>query len=211
MNDADIVLDAVRRVKAGELKRPTNCVHLEQITAIEPSAVGCEDCLKSGSKWVHLRVCLTCGYVGCCNSSPNKHASRHAKVQLHLNKGLAGAPDWVRDEVRTTMAVNPVAADAFTLVIVAAGQHHKHPGLAGHEPDIAAGMHVVDSDGRRVGDVEAVEIDEVTGRITRIRLDVDGQALLVDLQGRPDGVQQGTRLAVRIPAKAVHRFEGAAT
>jgi iron(III) transport system ATP-binding protein len=49
------------------------------------------------------------------------------------------------------------------------------------------------------------------GRITRIRLDVDGQALLVDLQGRPDGVQQGTRLAVRIPAKAVHRFEGAAT
>jgi FAD/FMN-containing dehydrogenase len=66
-------------------------------------------------------------------------ASRHAKVQLHLNKGLAGAPDWVRDEVRTTMAVNPVAADAFTLVIVAAGQHHKHPGLPGYEPDIAAG------------------------------------------------------------------------
>ncbi|HEY1409687.1 MAG TPA: UBP-type zinc finger domain-containing protein [Promineifilum sp.] len=96
MNDADIVLDAVRRVKAGELKRPTNCVHLEQITAIEPSAVGCEDCLKSGSKWVHLRVCLTCGYVGCCNSSPNKHASRHAKEAGHpVVMSMESGEEWM--------------------------------------------------------------------------------------------------------------------
>src|SRR3954454_5425140 len=58
----------------------TTCGPLDSIQVKElPEAVeGCEECLKSGDPWVHLRICLECGKVGCCDSSPNRHASRHA-------------------------------------------------------------------------------------------------------------------------------------
>jgi hypothetical protein len=60
------------------------CTHLDQIKVTPPAEVaGCEDCLRIGSQWVHLRVCLTCGHVGCCDSSPNKHASAHAAEAAH--------------------------------------------------------------------------------------------------------------------------------
>jgi uncharacterized UBP type Zn finger protein len=51
---------------------------------VAPRSAGCEECLRIGSPWVHLRMCLTCGQVGCCDSSPNRHARSHA--------GLAGHP-----------------------------------------------------------------------------------------------------------------------
>ncbi|HZP87973.1 MAG TPA: UBP-type zinc finger domain-containing protein [Burkholderiales bacterium] len=54
-----------------------NCSHLAQIRDVTPSAAGCEECLKTGDSWVHLRMCLTCGHVGCCDSSKNKHATKH--------------------------------------------------------------------------------------------------------------------------------------
>ena len=59
----------------------TVCGHLDQIRVTELPApiAGCEDCLKIGSSWVHLRMCMTCGKIGCCDSSPNRHASRHAR------------------------------------------------------------------------------------------------------------------------------------
>ena len=53
------------------------CVHLNQIRPVTPSANGCEECLAIGDTWVHLRLCLTCGHVGCCDDSKNKHATRH--------------------------------------------------------------------------------------------------------------------------------------
>ena len=53
------------------------CTHLDTIRTVTPSARGCEECLKSGDTWVHLRICRTCGHVGCCDSSPNRHATRH--------------------------------------------------------------------------------------------------------------------------------------
>ena len=57
----------------------TTCSHLDQITIVPPAEVaGCEDCLRIGGSWLHLRLCLSCGHVGCCDSSPNKHASAHA-------------------------------------------------------------------------------------------------------------------------------------
>jgi uncharacterized UBP type Zn finger protein len=60
------------------------CTHLDQITIFPPDEVaGCEDCLRAGDSWVHLRVCLSCGYVGCCDSSPNRHASAHAGESGH--------------------------------------------------------------------------------------------------------------------------------
>jgi uncharacterized UBP type Zn finger protein len=51
--------------------------HLNMIRDVVPSAGGCEDCLRIGSWWVHLRLCLTCGHVGCCDSSPHRHARQH--------------------------------------------------------------------------------------------------------------------------------------
>jgi hypothetical protein len=60
------------------------CTHLDQVAVERPSEVaGCEDCLASGGRWLHLRVCRTCGRVGCCDSSPNRHASRHAREHGH--------------------------------------------------------------------------------------------------------------------------------
>jgi len=60
------------------------CTHLELIAVERPDSVeGCEECLKTGDRWMHLRVCRTCGKVGCCDSSPNRHASAHARETEH--------------------------------------------------------------------------------------------------------------------------------
>jgi uncharacterized UBP type Zn finger protein len=61
------------------------CTHLDQIhvSALPESIEGCEDCLETGDRWVHLRMCMTCGKIGCCDSSPNRHASRHAHDEGH--------------------------------------------------------------------------------------------------------------------------------
>lgn len=53
------------------------CKHLLGIEPVPARAQGCEECLRLGWSWVHLRLCLTCGHVGCCDSSPGKHATRH--------------------------------------------------------------------------------------------------------------------------------------
>lgn len=54
------------------------CAHLDQIRNVPPlTPQGCEECLATGDKWVHLRLCLVCGHVGCCDSSKNKHARKH--------------------------------------------------------------------------------------------------------------------------------------
>lgn len=54
------------------------CEHLVTLRAVEPSTTrGCEDCLAMGGRWVHLRMCKECGHAGCCDSSPNKHATAH--------------------------------------------------------------------------------------------------------------------------------------
>ena len=59
------------------------CSHLDTIRTVKPSARGCEECLKLGSPWVHLRLCRTCGHVGCCDSSPHKHATKHFHTTGH--------------------------------------------------------------------------------------------------------------------------------
>ena len=62
-----------------------SCTHLDRIevTELPESVDGCEECLESGDPWLHLRICLECGKVGCCDSSPNRHASRHAREAAH--------------------------------------------------------------------------------------------------------------------------------
>ena len=59
------------------------CSHEKAIRDVTPSARGCEECLKTGSKWVHLRLCRTCGHVGCCDDSPNRHATKHFHATGH--------------------------------------------------------------------------------------------------------------------------------
>ncbi len=61
----------------------TTCEHLSQIVSVTPSADGCEDCLKIGGRWVHLRLCMSCGHVGCCDNSPNRHATKHYNATTH--------------------------------------------------------------------------------------------------------------------------------
>jgi uncharacterized UBP type Zn finger protein len=73
------------------------CTHLEHVLVTElPASVdGCEECLASGDGWVHLRICLECGKVGCCDSSPNKHASAHARDSGHpIIRSLEPGEDW---------------------------------------------------------------------------------------------------------------------
>jgi|SRR5580704_2899172 uncharacterized UBP type Zn finger protein len=61
------------------------CAHAAQATIVEVRrpGKGCEDCLKIGGQWVHLRECLTCGHVACCDSSPNRHATKHFRSSGH--------------------------------------------------------------------------------------------------------------------------------
>jgi uncharacterized UBP type Zn finger protein len=71
------------------------CTHLDQIRDVTPSSEGCEECLKIGSTWVHLRMCMTCGKVGCCDSSPNKHARAHFQEAGHpIVESAEPYEDW---------------------------------------------------------------------------------------------------------------------
>jgi uncharacterized UBP type Zn finger protein len=69
-------------LESGELDT-TTCSHTHLIENVEASSSGCEDCLKIGSYWINLRICLICGHVGCCDSSPNKHATAHVHATKH--------------------------------------------------------------------------------------------------------------------------------
>jgi hypothetical protein len=83
------------------------CTHLGTVTVIDvptrEQVPGCEECLKIGGHWVHLRVCRNCGKVGCCDSSPNRHASRHAREDQHpIFSSIEPGENWswcVIDEV----------------------------------------------------------------------------------------------------------------
>ena len=61
----------------------TPCPHFSEIRRVSARTRGCEECLKTGDPWLHLRLCLTCGHVGCCDSSPNKHATKHYHGTRH--------------------------------------------------------------------------------------------------------------------------------
>ena len=71
------------------------CSHLETIQEASPSGDGCEECLRDGSAWVHLRRCTMCGHVGCCDSSPNRHATAHFRATGHpLIQSFEPDQDW---------------------------------------------------------------------------------------------------------------------
>jgi uncharacterized UBP type Zn finger protein len=72
-----------------------SCEHFSEIQTYTGNTSGCEECLKTGDKWVHLRLCLTCGHVGCCDSSINKHATKHFHDTGHpLMKSAEPGETW---------------------------------------------------------------------------------------------------------------------
>jgi uncharacterized UBP type Zn finger protein len=75
---------------------PDTCSHLDDVDrAATPSSEGCEDCLRTGGYWVHLRMCRHCGHVGCCDSSPSKHATAHFHSAGHpLVSSFEPGEDW---------------------------------------------------------------------------------------------------------------------
>jgi uncharacterized UBP type Zn finger protein len=76
------------------------CSDLEKLAdparaAVKPSGTGCKECLEAGDEWVHLRLCMTCGHLGCCDSSPNRHASKHFHRTKHPTiKAYEPGEDW---------------------------------------------------------------------------------------------------------------------
>jgi uncharacterized UBP type Zn finger protein len=71
------------------------CTHITEVEPVSPSSEGCEDCLRSGGRWVHLRMCQSCGHVGCCDSSPNRHATAHYGETRHpLIRSFEPGEDW---------------------------------------------------------------------------------------------------------------------
>jgi uncharacterized UBP type Zn finger protein len=72
------------------------CKHFDEVKDVIPSSNGCFDCLKMGDKWFHLRICMECGYVGCCDNSKNKHATKHFKKTKHpVIKSFQKGENWM--------------------------------------------------------------------------------------------------------------------
>lgn len=72
------------------------CSHLDQVQDVDPRTPdGCEECLKMGTSWVHLRMCLSCGHIGCCDQSQGKHATRHFHSSAHpIIRSYEPGEDW---------------------------------------------------------------------------------------------------------------------
>jgi uncharacterized UBP type Zn finger protein len=72
------------------------CDHISMIRNVRPSSTGCEDCLAAGRRdWVHLRLCMTCGHVGCCDNSPGRHATKHFLATSHpVIRSFEPGEDW---------------------------------------------------------------------------------------------------------------------
>jgi uncharacterized UBP type Zn finger protein len=71
------------------------CDHLASIRSVTPHSAGCEECLRMGDTWVHLRLCLSCGHVGCCDSSKNRHATKHYRSTTHpIVRSLEPGEHW---------------------------------------------------------------------------------------------------------------------
>src|SRR3954463_13863126 len=72
-----------------------SCEHLDHIHDVDPVATGCVECLRTGGAWMHLRRCTECGNVGCCDQSPNKHATAHFHETAHpIIQSFEQGEDW---------------------------------------------------------------------------------------------------------------------
>ena len=91
-----------------------SCRHVTALKPVPPRAKGCEECLRIGSPWVHLRLCLSCGHVGCCDSSPNRHATKHFHVTEHaVIASFEPGERWVWCYVQQAMLDVPKKAEPY--------------------------------------------------------------------------------------------------
>ena len=91
---------AVQRVTG----RSPSCSHVSAVRNVPPASEGCVQCLASGDSWMHLRTCMTCGQVGCCDSSKNRHAQRHADAVGHpIVRSAEPGQDWAWCYVEETL------------------------------------------------------------------------------------------------------------
>jgi tellurite resistance protein TerC len=89
--------------------RAKSCTHRNEIAAVEPNTKGCEECLKRGDRWVQLRMCLKCGHVGCCDSSKNRHATKHFQSTGHpVMRSIQPGESWKWCYVDKAMVDEPV-------------------------------------------------------------------------------------------------------
>lgn len=88
------------------------CSHLKQTPKITSTKTHvCEDCIKTGDSWVHLRMCMDCGHVGCCDSSKNKHATKHFHASKHpVIRSVEPGESWTWCYVDELMGELPVAS-----------------------------------------------------------------------------------------------------
>ena len=101
------------------------CTHLGEMKVVQPSANGCEDCLRIGDKWVHLRLCVECGHVGCCDSSKNKHATKHFHTSHHaIVKSFEPGEDWGWCYAEQ-LEIDPESTPAFRAILEQLIQHQR--------------------------------------------------------------------------------------
>jgi uncharacterized UBP type Zn finger protein len=84
-----------RCIQPTSIRRARTCEHVKLIQDVTPSGEGCKECLEMGDTWVHLRLCLICGHVGCCDQSKNKHATKHFHETGHpIIESFEPGEDW---------------------------------------------------------------------------------------------------------------------
>jgi len=119
---------------------PNKCNHVAGIREVTPSALGCEECLKTGSVWVHLRLCRTCGHVGCCDSSPNRHATKHFHATHHPIIEAYDPPEgwgWCYNRRGDARSVGPHhAAQRSDSALCLSGYRTNDPNVERYDPDL---------------------------------------------------------------------------
>jgi hypothetical protein len=92
---------------------PSRCQHQNGVRDVTPLTLGCEECLKLGQEWFHLRLCRTCGHMGCCDQSPGRHATGHYRATKHpIIEGYDPPEAWgwcFADEVILDLPGEPTA------------------------------------------------------------------------------------------------------
>ena len=120
------------------------CAHLSQIHNVEPGSLGCEECLEAGDSWVHLRVCMECGHVGCCDESKNKHAGRHFHATNHaIIRSFEPGEDWLWCYVDQMVIYESSRAPGQVSIATTREFLEKSPlfsGLAPHDMDLLVKM-----------------------------------------------------------------------
>jgi uncharacterized UBP type Zn finger protein len=88
-----------------------NCPHVDLVEPVKPTSTVCDQCVAKGDRWVHLRACLSCGQVGCCDQSKNKHATRHYHEAGHpLIQSIEPGEDWIYCYVDEMMMEPPLSS-----------------------------------------------------------------------------------------------------